>query len=480
MLATCAQTPAACVDQCAIALPARSFAVAPARTIAHALWSHAIDPASDPTSVRRNQLVRNVAAGAGVLVVADGGALVALDASSGRTRWRTPREHLGIPVVVGDTVVSGTASQMIDPFATGERSVDAFAIAGGAPRWQVELPASRPQPIADAPHVPPPRFVPPVAVSPVAGGILVSTTVDTAQPYQQQLLIEEIDSRGALRWRYQSAGWGNVGHLTALHDGIAYLASVEDGAILHDVVRMVRTGAHGGMLGALTFAIGPLGWGANGDAMFLDAFSIGSGSFGIKTIDPPTLEGSDAGEPVASTMQTYAPDGLFSNPGFGDAAIDGGFIYGLVHDGTENGAQRLYRYDLAPADGQRPLLLATGITNWAAGTVRGWNVVEDDVGLLALRVRADTIELVRLARYGEPVSIDAAAFDGHVLYVARYDGRVQGFDLDRATTILDAPTDCVPDDAIDRQHAWRGIGVHGDRIIAVCARRVYAFARPGS
>jgi outer membrane protein assembly factor BamB len=427
----------------------------------------------DPDFVGRNQLVRNVGAGTGIFIFADGGALVAVDAASGRTRWRTPREHLGIPAVVGTTVVSGTAEQTVDAYATGYRSVDAFSLADGTPRWRVDLPASRPQPLANLRGVQPPRFVPAVAVSPVADGLLVSTNVDTAQPYQQQLLIEEIDTRGALRWRYRSEFWWKAGRLTALHDGVAYLASVEDGATITDVIRMVRTGARGGMLGTMNYTIGPLGWMADGNALFLDAFSIGSGSFGINIVDPRAL--NDGDETVERTTLMYAPDGLSSYPGFGDAAIDGGFIYGFIR-GANDDAHRLYRYELAPADTQRPLLLATGLTNWTAGTVRGWNVVEDGIGLLALRVNGTTIERVRLANYGEPVSVDAAAFDGHRLYVARYDGRVQGFDLDRRSTILDAPTNCVPDDAIDRQHAWRSIGVHGDRIIAVCTRRVYAFA----
>ena len=158
--------------------------------------------------------------------------------------------------------------------------------------------------------------------------------------------------------------------------------------------------------------------------------------------------------------------------------IEGASVYGLIHYDRENGTARLYRYRLAAPDGQSPALLAAGIAQWVAGPSHGWNVVEDDDGLEALRVRDDgREERVRLAHIGTSNSIDAAAFDGPRLYVARYDGRVQGFDLDAATTILDAPTNCVPDDTIDRQHAWRSIGVHGDRLLAVCARRVYAFTR---
>jgi len=466
----------ACVAECSVRLPVVARDARPAIGTTPARWSHEIDPRFDLQPARRGSADTNLAANADTIVVADNGRLVALDAATGRERWRTAASHLGIPVIVGDTVVAANARRQTGAFDGASRSIDAFALRDGTPVWSVGLPELKPQPPSNPPYAAYPRILPQVAAARAGDGVLVSTTIDGVRPYEQDLLITEIDEHGALRWR-RVLGQGNVGRVSVIHGSIAYLASVEDGSIIHDVVRLVRLGTSGGVIGDVGFAIGPLAWNAHGEPLFENAFSIGSTVFAVEMVPLEQFTG-DVETNIDRTTWTYTPDGLPGDPGFGEVGIEGASVYGLIHYASENGTARLYRYRLAAPDGQSPALLDTGVAQWVAGPSHGWNVVEDDDGLEALRVRDDgREERVRLAHIGTSISIDATAFDGHRLYVARYDGRVQGFDLDAATTILDAPTSCVPDDMIDRQHAWRSIGVHGDRLLAVCARRVYAFAR---
>ena len=465
----------ACVSQCSVRPTISVRNVHPASGIAVARWSHEVDPRYGAPPRPHGSVSADIAANAGTVVVADNGGLTALDATTGRERWRTAVSHLGVPVIVGDVVVAANAMRRTGAFDGAVRTIDAFALRDGTARWRVNLPTLKPQPPSNPPYAPSDRYLPPVAVATADNDFLVSTQIDAGAPYQYSLLLTELDVRGARRWSRVLAQ-GNVGRIVAIRDGIAYLAAVEDGSIISDIVRMVRLGRKGGFLGMMTFAIGPITWDTSRDPMFENAFPIGSTRFAVESV-PLAQFNENILQRVQRTTWTFAPDGLPGSPGFGDAGIENGFVYGLIHDNRENGAGRLYRYRLAAPDQQRPLLLGNSITAWVAGPTHAWNIVDEGGELVALRERDNNTEVqLQLAHYASSTSIDASTFDGHRLYVGRYDGRVQGFDLDAATTILDAPTRCIPDASIDRQHAWRSISVRGNQLIAVCAHRAYAFA----
>ena len=113
--------------------------------------------------------------------------------------------------------------------------------------------------------------------------------------------------------------------------------------------------------------------------------------------------------------------------------IEGDFVYCVLN-------HNVYRYRLAPGEGQRPLRISTG-SEIAGGPYRGAIYVVRPNGLWALHPLKDTIR-------AQPVAGSDAAFAGLTIahdtgYAAFYDGWVHGFDLASGRPTLDARP-CLP------------------------------------
>jgi hypothetical protein len=184
------------------------------------------------------------------------------------------------------------------------------------------------------------------------------------------------------------------------------------------------------------------------------------------------IETADVSDGTVVAMYHYEPDydanrddydrGLFpAGLVSGDIRADGGFVYGAV-------SRKLYRYRLAEATGQRPLLVASD-SRLLGGPYRGALYVSRADGVWTLRVASTQIR----ARLVAPSASQVGGLNivGRTAYIAFADGEVRGVDVDDGRTVLDA---------------WPGkgarVGVSRDRAFVVCRTdtgwQVVAFRRP--
>jgi outer membrane protein assembly factor BamB len=394
-------------------------------------WVHAIDSKPIVEPLVRGERGANLATDGERVFIVQGGAINALDVRTGAERWRSRAEGFGIPAVTSQIVAAIAISGV----------VRAFDARTGAERWKSD------------------RLALSLATGASGSRPAVLTSLDHGffVLSDQQGVAAEIDESGKVLW---SAGLtrSDNGRVTAVRDGFVFVCSYEDGAIIHPVLTVFRTGRGGGFSAQVPFALGPLG-GEGTQYWALDAFPKGSTSVTIGRFDA----GKDVGNVRFVDPWHYTPDAGASMVGYGEAAIEHGFIYAWTHDGE--GHDPLYRYRLAPAQGQRPILLsADGV--WVAGPYDGRVVVQRPDGLWLLHPHGDRVDTLNVARYAAPVSAQAVAFNGHLVYAALSDGRVVAVDLRNGSRRLEAATPC---------RVWRGIGVHGDHVLAVCAQRVFAF-----
>jgi hypothetical protein len=80
-----------------------------------------------------------------------------------------------------------------------------------------------------------------------------------------------------------------------------------------------------------------------------------------------STRGTPARGSMTTTYGATRPTIASRFPGFGEAAIEHGFLYAWAHDAEH---EPLYRYRLAPAEGQHPLLLATALRRMSRRTRR--------------------------------------------------------------------------------------------------------------
>jgi outer membrane protein assembly factor BamB len=184
------------------------------------------------------------------------------------------------------------------------------------------------------------------------------------------------------------------------------------------------------------------------------------------------IETADVRDGTVVAMYHYEPDydanladynrGLF--PGglrSGDVRADSEFVYGAV-------SSKLYRYRLAVAAGQSPLLVASD-SLFLGGPYRGALYVSRSDGVWALRVDSTRIRARLVAPSASPVS--GLSITGRTAYIAFADGEVRGVNVDDGRTVLDA---------------WPGkearVGVSTDRTFVVCRSdtgwEVVAYDRP--
>jgi hypothetical protein len=239
-----------------------------------------------------------------------------------------------------------------------------------------------------------------------------------------------------------------------------YVVAWEEGAIIHPVLNVFRVGRSGGLVAQVPNLLGPLE--ADGTSSWvMNAYPYGTTSVAIERLDAR----DDAATTRRADPWRYTPDDLASLPGYGDAAIEHGFLYVWAHDGE--GHDPLYRYRVAPPEGQRPLLVSRDGA-WVGGPYEGRIVMQRADGLWLLDLVGDRVRTTKVAAFAPPIDTQAVAFDGGLVYAALSDGRVVAVDLRDGSRRFSASTSC---------RRWRGIGVHGDDFLAVCAQRVFAFAK---
>ncbi len=130
--------------------------------------------------------------------------------------------------------------------------------------------------------------------------------------------------------------------------------------------------------------------------------------------------------------------------------------------------KKLYRYRLASAHSQRPLLVAAD-AKFLGGPSRGTVYVERRDGVWALRPTARAIEARLVAHSRAPARV--MAMPDHVAYFGFEDGHVYGVDVESGRAMLEAKVPCTPD----------RLSTSLRRVYVVCSSgsrsRIFAFAR---
>jgi len=130
--------------------------------------------------------------------------------------------------------------------------------------------------------------------------------------------------------------------------------------------------------------------------------------------------------------------------------------------------KRLYRYRLASAHGQQPLLVAADAT-FLGGPSREIVYVERRDGVWALRPTARSIKARLVAASRAPAKVIAIV--DHVAYFGFEDGHVYGVDVESGRAMLEAKVPCTPD----------RLSTSLRRVYVVCSSgsrsRIFAFAR---
>jgi len=399
------------------------------------VWTHAIDPAGSDVPPHRGESVANLATAAGRVFLASGGAIRALDARTGVERWRSRDEGFGVPAASANLVVA----------IARDGVVHAFDVRTGAERWRS---AGLAAPLAwETPDIRP------LLRGLNDGGFFVLAP--------QSGLAAEIDASGKVLWSATYPQHHYAG-ITAIADGVVFVTAWEEGAIIHPVLNLFRIGRAGGLIAQVSNALRPLGF--DGSRYWvLDASPTASTTVTIARLD---TEKGNQRIPDADPWRYTPDDGASSIPGYGDAAIEHGFLYAWTQDGE--GHDPLYRYRLAPPNGQRPILVSRDGA-WIAGPYEDRVVVQRPTGLWLLHLVGDRVQTRNITTYAPPVVAQAVAFDGDLVYAALSDGRIVAVDVRDGEHRFAATTSC---------RTCRGIGVHDGELLAVCARTVFAFAKP--
>jgi hypothetical protein len=277
----------------------------------------------------------------------------------------------------------------------------------------------------------------------------------------------EITPSGHVLWTGEGHNYGNLPNPDIFRP-YAFQINTGPGATIMSSLQVLNLGPDGGV-GAAIHNTGEVldfntpnvtlagGWRAQEVEDFFLTFDI---------------ETADVRDGTIVAMYHYEPDydanlddynrGLFpAGLRSGDVRADGGFAYGAV-------STKLYRYHLAEAAGQSPLLVASN-SRFLGGPYRGALYVSRSDGVWALRIASTQIRARLVAPSVSPVANLYIA--GRTAYIAFADGEVRGVNVDDGRTVLDA---------------WPGkearVGVSTDRAFVVCRTEkgweVDAYDRP--
>ena len=381
--------------------------------------------------VRRDTSAARVASDGLRVFVANGGTLHAYGLRDGRERWRSHAAGLSTPAFGSGLVVAVDAGGRLR----------AFDPATGAARWTAMLPLMRAR----------------AAVVAASDGFFVYGASRDGS------FAASVGAGGHLWWERDVRG-ASFFALGAIAGSIAYVQDSESGATTVTQVRVFRLGANGGPLGATT-GDGPIAIDAGG-AWLAYAWNSGSTTFGVVRLD--AVSGF---RPSAQWLYTPNSDPRAQLPGFGQTAIDGGYVFGQTHEnaGTNLPRAPIYRYPLAPADGRQPLIVSAG-ARWIGGPHAGTIVAERGDGLWLLRAGTQTVRALHALTYDDTTThADVVAFDGAIVYVGFSDGRLVAIETGTGRVRASAAGVC-PDD-------WIAIAVGGPVVFGECSTSIAAFAR---
>gem|GEM_PF-5779825 len=143
--------------------------------------------------------------------------------------------------------------------------------------------------------------------------------------------------------------------------------------------------------------------------------------------------------------------------------IEGDYLYGSVFE-------HVYRYDLAPPDGQRPILMSdAGL--FVAGPYGKRIYVGRPDGVWSVSFNGRYTYQLLVVPYRLPTVLADIAFTGGVGYAALTDGHIFAFQVDGGQPVINAHVPCS---------AFAGISVTQTRVLYACAApssMVYAFPR---
>jgi hypothetical protein len=355
------------------------------------------------------------------------GAIHAYDSSSGKERWHTTDRGFSAPAFASGSVAALDA----------RGSLRAYDARSGRLRWTLATPGSG-------------------SVASTGRGFFVNGHM------RDGAFFASITGGRALwidRLRGEDPGW-----IAVIHGNTVYVGDNEDGAIIRSSILVFRLGPGGGFDGE-TDAGEPVEADARG-AWIAFASNMGSTTFGVLRLDEARRFGISA-----KWLYTPNTDVRSALPGFGTAVIGGGFVYGQTHEvdlAAPNTVHApIYRYRLAPAAGQTPLVMVSD-GRWIGGPHSGVLVVERDDGLWLIGAAENAVRPIRAMSYDATAThADVVAFAGALVYAGFSDGRLVALDVRSGRLRFDAPRAC-PDDI-------RAISVQPPGVLASCGSSVAAF-----
>jgi hypothetical protein len=388
-------------------------------------WSHAIDPPGDGNML---------AIGDGIVAFADNGRLCAYDDKTGAGVWCAGAGSS--PVYAPGVVVYATTGNAV-------RAVDART---GSTRWQMSD-AHRIWRTGD-------------------GLVLASVSVEDPQTRVFHATLQGVSFNGAARWSKTLPADGAEATATSQY---LIWRWCEGGATL--TCQSAVAAYDGGIVGEVAADV----LGVNG-SLIVDDSSFND----LEEVQDHFLMfdigAFDSRRGTYAAQFTYAPDyqqnlarwNANACQGSKDAVtrrLDGDDLY-------VTSCRNLYRYRLAPAAGQRPLLLANDVTFWG-GPYRQRLYVERDDGIWSLQPGADSVRAQLVVPSSQFVA-DFTIATGMGFGVFR-DGSVHGFDLDSGRATFEA-TPCHGEGFIPVR-----VAATEKRIFIACASArfwtLYAYAR---
>jgi outer membrane protein assembly factor BamB len=279
--------------------------------------------------------------------------------------------------------------------------------------------------------------------------------------------VSEYDRSGRRLW---SARGPDVRNGTMLvTPPYAFLSAVYSGATMVKVQSVLRLGSGGGLESEITNAwdildVSPprIVYAADRIEEIQDHFI----TFDVVTADLPSgkIEAQYHYEPDYDTNNALLASNAYAGRSSGPIRVDSDAVYVMFF------GEKIYRYRLADAAGQRPLLVS-GEGTFVGGPYRGWLYVSRPDGVWALKPDSNEIH----ARLVAPVNALHMSVVGDVVYLTTADQEVVGVDSLDGRTVFDARP-------CGRSGTESGIGGSGKIVYVVCVgaaqTTVTAFPKP--
>lgn len=357
-------------------------------TVRTPVWSQAAD-------VPRNGDM--LATAPGVVVFRSHGHICAFDEATGVRRWCAGR---GTQPAFASGVMA---------FAAEDGSVRGVDTATGQSRW---------------------RRADTTLVWAAGNGFLMAGHPERDPANNMFMRYSNVDADGRVIW---SAKLNVAGQQVSIEPPYADVAFYSAGARMSKTQQILRLGPGGGLVTTL-----PFGWDLldlRGGTAVVTTSPVEEVQDHFLTFD---VEIDDLKSGSAKAHYHYEPDydinnallntNAYAGMGSGPVRVDGGDLYVMFY------AQKIYRYRLAGATGQRPLLVALRV-KFLGGPYRCAVYVARPDGVWALKPEARAIRSRRVVTSTAGVSSFSIVRD--VGYALFEDGRVAGFETASGRAVMD-------------------------------------------